>query len=121
MKQAKAKAILQALVNGIHPSTGETLSDHPVLQDADVLRALLTGVTALDFHAAREKRRAALPSNVGKRWTPEEEAEVRAKHAAGNSTEEIAASHGRSVKGIEARLEKLGVLPLNSASKEAQS
>ena len=41
MKEQRARHILQALVQGIDPLTGEELAPGTVLQQADVLRALL--------------------------------------------------------------------------------
>ena len=73
MKESRARQILQALVQGVDPLTGEELPTGTILQHADVLRALLAGVGALEQMAARAQRRAQLPGNVGRAWTAEEE------------------------------------------------
>jgi hypothetical protein len=44
MKESRARQILQALVQGVDPLTGEELPTGTILQHADVLRALLAGV-----------------------------------------------------------------------------
>jgi len=110
MKETKARQILQALVQGIDPVTGEELAPGTVLQHADVLRALLAGVSALESMAARAHRRAQLPDNVGQTWTPDEEDALAAEFKAGDSIADIATKHGRTARAIEARLERLGLL-----------
>ena len=76
MNQPRAKQILQKLIQGIDPVTGEELSRETVLQHADVLRALLVGLSALEMTAARALRRSQLPDNVGQAWTTEEESRL---------------------------------------------
>jgi hypothetical protein len=110
MKQPRAKQILQSLIQGIDPVTAEELPRETVLQRADVLRALLAGVSALEQTAARALRRAQLPDNVGQSWTTEEEHKLIAAFKSGNSPLTIAREHGRTLRAIEARLEKLGLI-----------
>jgi len=73
MQEQRARKILQALVEGVDPTTGVELEAGTVLQRADVLRALLAGVTALEQVSARAQRRAQLPDNVGRPWSADEE------------------------------------------------
>ena len=110
MKESRARQILQALVQGVDPLTGEELAPGTVLQHADVLRALLAGVGALEQMAARAQRRAQLPSNVGRAWTSEEEQALMAEFQRGETIAAIAALHGRTLRAIEARLERLGLI-----------
>jgi hypothetical protein len=110
MKEQRARHILQALVQGIDPLTGEELAPGTVLQQADVLRALLAGVAALEQTAARAQRRAQLPGNVGRSWNANEEAALVTAFKAGEALMEIAARHGRTLRAIEARLERMGLL-----------
>jgi len=116
MKEHRARQILQALVQGIDPLTGEELAPGTVLQPADVLRALLAGVSALEQMAARAQRRAQLPGNVGRAWTEEEEGMLVAAFKSGDSLADIAAKHGRTLRAIEARLERLGLLTSDQRS-----
>jgi hypothetical protein len=101
---------LQSLIQGIDPVTGEELPHATVLQEAEVLRALLAGLSALEQTAARAQRRAQLPDNVGQAWTTEEESRLVAEFKSGNSPTAIAHQHGRTLRAIEARLEKLGLI-----------
>src|ERR1700753_2921611 len=110
MQEQTARKILQALVQGVDPTTGAELEAGTVLQRADVLRALLAGVTALEQLSARAQRRAQLTDNVGRPWTVGEERELVTAFQAGDSWPEIATKHGRTLRAIEARLERLGLL-----------
>ncbi|HEY4210484.1 MAG TPA: hypothetical protein VGM84_03285 [Steroidobacteraceae bacterium] len=110
MRETKARQILQALIQGVDPVTGEELAPGTVLQQADVLRALLAGVAALDAMAARAQRRSQLPDNVGQAWTADEESTLVTEFQAGASIAEMASKHGRTLRAIEARLEKMGLL-----------
>jgi len=48
--------------------------------------------------------------NVGRAWTAEEESTLVAAFKSGDFLADIAARHGRTVRAIEARLERLGLL-----------
>ena len=110
MQERRARQILQALIQGVDPFDGTELPSGTVLQQADVLRALLAGVAALEQDAARASRRAQLPRNIGRAWSEEENARLVASFQAGEELGEIAQRHGRTLRAIEARLEKLGLL-----------
>jgi len=110
MQERRARQILQALIQGVDPFTGEELPDGTVLQQADVIRALLAGAASMEQDAARASRRASLPRNIGRAWSTQEEAECADAFQSGESVADIAAKHGRTVRAIEARLEKMGLL-----------
>ena len=92
------------------PLSGEEVPKDSILNRGDVMRALLASVSACDGLIAREARRALLPQSVGQSWTPEEEAQLTAEFQRGDSLATIAAAHGRTVRGIDSRLERLGLL-----------
>lgn len=110
MQEQRARQILQSLVQGLDPFNGEELPEETVLQQADVLRALLAGVAALEQLAARASRRAQLPQNIGRAWSVEEQSNLIDAFQAGEPLEEVATRHGRTLRAIEARLEKLGLM-----------
>jgi hypothetical protein len=110
MKERRARQILLALVQGVDPQTGEEIPASEVLQQADVLRALLAGASALEHMAARAQRRAHLPGKVGHAWTAEEEVRLTTAFKSGEAPATIAMRHGRTLRAIEARLEQLGLL-----------
>jgi len=110
MQEQRARKILQALVQGVDPTTGAELEAGTVLQRADVLRALLAGVAALEQISARAQRRAQLPENVGLPWSSDEERMLVSEFQSGDPLSDIASKHGRTLRAIEARLERLGLI-----------
>jgi hypothetical protein len=101
---------LQALIQGVDPDTGDELPPDTVLNRPGVLRALLAADAALDAVQARAQRRAQLPASVGKSWSDSEESRLRKEYQQDMPIPDIAAKHGRTVRAIEARLERLGLL-----------
>jgi len=106
----RSRQVLQALVQGVDPDQGSALPADTVLNRVDVVRALLTAIEALDAVNARAQRRAQLPESVGKTWTETEEGQLKDEFSRGEPVTLIAANHGRTVRAIEARLERLGLL-----------
>ena len=106
----QSRAILTTLIRGCDPQSGEPLPRDCVIHRTDVLRALLASLGALEQTAARAQRRAQLPENVGRSWTTEEEKELVTAFKSGDSPTDIARKHGRTLRAIEARLEKLGLI-----------
>lgn len=110
MKEQRARQILQALVQGVDPMTGQEIPSGSVTQQADIMRALLAAIGALEQVIARAQRRAQLPENVGRTWDKDEEATMVAAFKANEPLPKIAERHGRTLRAIEARLERLGLL-----------
>ena len=102
--------ILKALIQGLDPASGAALPAESVLHRAEVLRALLAAVSALEQSAVRAQRRAQLPENVGRSWSEAEQAALVAGFEAGESPAALAGKHARTLRAIEARLERLGLL-----------
>ncbi len=107
---SQSRAIFTALIQGCDPRSGESLPRECIVHRTDVLRALLAGLSALELTAVRAQRRAQLPENVGQTWTTEEEKALIAQFKGGESPAAIAVKHGRTLRAIEARLEKLGLI-----------
>jgi hypothetical protein len=105
-----AREILQALVQGFDPVSGAELPAGTVVQHAEVIRALLAGISALEANAQRTRRRAQLPENVGRPWSVPEEERLAAAFRSGEGLPAIAARHRRTVAALEARLERLGLI-----------
>lgn len=110
MDPTSARQMLEALVEGRDPASGAELPAGTVVQRAEVIRALLAGIAAIDADVERARRRSQLPENVGRPWKAEEEARLAEAFRAGESLSQIAARHGRTLAAIEARLEKLGLM-----------
>jgi hypothetical protein len=117
MDETKTVAILSALANGVNPLTGEIFGADSPYQQTEVVRALFA---ALERFKSVEpptskpkpnpKTRADAPSNVGKPWTEEEDRRLLAEFDRGRKPTELARELGRTLAGIEARLERHGKL-----------
>lgn len=113
MNDARALATLQALANGTDPVTGTIFPADSPYQHPDTVRALYHAIRALEAGTSRPKQPARnLPGNSGKPWSPDEDAQLVSAFAAGQSMEALAATHGRTRFAIEARLAKLGKVPM---------
>ncbi len=106
----RSKRVLEALVQGVDPENGSELRADTVLNRVDVVRALLAAIDALEAVNARALRRAQLPESVGKTWSEEEERRLKEEFAGGEPVPLIATKHSRTIRAIEARLERLGLL-----------
>ena len=129
MDETKTVAILSALANGVNPLTGEIFGADSPYQQAEVVRALFAAVERFKSAAQHEvkpeiasklnqnpnqkpnqKTRGDAPSNVGKPWTEEEDRRLLPEFEHGRKPAEPAREHGRTLAGIEARLERHGKL-----------
>ena len=110
MHTPEATAILRTLIDGREPGSLEPLPAGSVAHRADVLRALLAAVAALERMEVRIKRRAALPDNTGRTWSAEEASRLVAAFKAGETPTAIAERHSRTLRAIEARLQRMGLL-----------
>jgi hypothetical protein len=106
----KTRKVLQALIEGVDPDSGAELPRDTVVHRPAVIRALLASVAALDALQARALRRAQLPASVGKTWSNDEERQLREEFAGGEPIPLIATKHTRTIRAIEARLERIGLL-----------
>jgi hypothetical protein len=110
MDPRRVREIFQSLVQGVDPESGAVLPSDSVIQKTTVLRALIAGIEALAVAEKRAARRAQLPDNVGRSWSDAELAALRREFESGISVGQIATAHGRTVKAITARLEKMGLV-----------
>jgi hypothetical protein len=106
----RARLILQSLVHGLNPMTGDELPKGDIVNNIEVNRAMSTAVMALDQIMARLARREMLPEKVGKGWSEEEEKQLKDEFSRSEPLSLIATKHGRTLRAIEARLERLGLL-----------
>src|SRR5689334_2405533 len=87
--QAKSKAILAAIAEGIHPKTKEELPGNSIVNDIDVNRAIRAGISAIEQVEARAARRAQLPSGVGNPWSVDEERTLAMEYSNGVHLEDM--------------------------------
>ena len=100
----KARTVLQSLVHGLDPETGEDLPQKDTVNRIEVNRSMSVALTALEQVEARMLRRSQLPQSVGKAWTEEEEQQLKAEFAESEPIPLIATKHSRTVRAIEAPL-----------------
>lgn len=110
MKYTDATSILKALIEGHTPGSDVPLPMESVVHRPEVLRSLLAAVAALERVSARDQRRALLPENMGRSWSADEERRMAEAFKAGKSPELIARKHRRTLRAIEARLQRMGLL-----------
>lgn len=111
MSPQEAQTILQALVIGIDPETGEILSESSPFNNVRVVRALHMALRAMDPAGAKPpKPKKDLPDRNGKPWTPDEDQQLVSAFKAGAPNSQIETRHQRSSGGIAARLVKLGLI-----------
>ena len=110
MNHDEAMRILMALVGGHDPISDKPLPADSALQNAQVMRALLIAHGALQTNVNRHKRRSALPPRVGTSWTQAEDQRLIAAWKEQQAVLHIASSHGRTIRAIESRLERLGLI-----------
>ncbi len=106
----RAKQVLKSLIGGVDPATGCELPKDCLLNRVDVIRALLSSIEAIEQVTARAARRALLPDGVGQPWTEEEERRLEEAFSNGNAVSDIAGAHKRTIRAIEARLQRLGLI-----------
>jgi hypothetical protein len=106
----KARAVLQALIEGFDPVTGDELPEEAIVNRIEINRSMIVAVTAIEQVEARNLRRSLLPESVGKAWSQEEERQLKAEFARSEPIADIATKHKRTIRSIEARLERLGLL-----------
>lgn len=99
---SRAKQVLHALIQGVDPDTGLELAEDTVLNRVDVMRALLASVDAIEQVVGRAARRALLPSGVGLQWSEEEEQRLKEAFQNGDAIPDIARTHNRTIRAIEA-------------------
>jgi len=110
MDEVTALKLIDSLASGVDPATGELLGSDSPCQQPDVVRALCLAARALDERRQRGERQRALPANVGKSWSPAEDQTLIVEFNAGRKLGELALLHQRTQAGIQARLEKLGLV-----------
>ena len=115
----KARSVLQSLIQGLDPETGAELPKDAIVNRIEINRSMLVAITAMEQAEARMLRRAQLPESVGKAWTDEEEQQLKAEFACSEPIPLIATKHGRTIRAIEARLERLGLLRADQRASDA--
>jgi len=111
MDESKAHNIIAALANGVDPLTGKVFPADSPYQAPDIVRALYVAAQVLDAKVRNPGRaKGELPANAGKPWNDDEDRRLLVQFDNGQSVQELARAHARTVAGIQARLERHGRL-----------
>ena len=108
MEPCEALRIIQSLLDGVDPSTGEIFPDNSPYQQPVILRALFVAVRALERFQEKQKREQRLPENAGKAWDESEDQMLCIEFESGLTIMQLAQKHRRTSGAIQSRLEKLG-------------
>jgi hypothetical protein len=121
MDDSKAQSIIATLANGVDPISGRVFPPDSPYQAPDVVRALFLAAQVLDAKVRNRGRvKGELPANAGKPWNDEEDRRLLAQFDGGQNLQDLARAHGRTVAGIQARLERHGRLePAANAERRA--
>ena len=110
MECLEAIRIVEALMDGFDPVTGEVLPETSPYNRPEVIRALARAIAEMQRanEKERQQRKRALPPNAGKPWSKEEERQLADEFDKGMPAKEIAAKHARTRGSITARLVRIG-------------
>lgn len=109
MTDERAREVLQCLLDGFDPVTGEVLPPDHVCSSAEVLRALRRAIlrlsTAEESDSCDER-----PLNAGRPWTEADSAALQHMYEAGCPMDEICTKLHRRKRGVMKQLSTLGLL-----------
>lgn len=118
MNAMQAQEILQMLLNGIDPVTGEIFPNDHVCNEPDVIRAFHHAIAALGKECIQDqlndkgksdKSKNPSTENAGKPWSAKDDGNLIEMYENGTSITEIAAYYKRTKGAIRSRLVKLGL------------
>lgn len=110
MDAIQARTVIEALMGGADPRTGELLPPNDVLNCPLVRNALLFATRALEKERHREERARRLPGQAGHPWSAEEDARLSEAFLRGTLLKELTDTHQRTPGAIRSRLVRLGLL-----------
>ena len=115
MNAKDAYTLLETLMDGVNPITGELLAEDHVCHEPAVLRALHKALVALRNSDDMPVDDTALVNrngklNAGRSWTQKDLDRLKQLHEAGASMEEMCHLLQRRKRGIERQLSYLGLM-----------
>lgn len=115
--------IIEALANGINPTTGEVLPSESPYHSPDVIRALFAIIHHINNPLKKQRKvkktieekqseniESDLPKNAGLPWTDEQRVELEKQFKAEESIANLAEVHGRTRGAITSELKKQGLI-----------
>lgn len=115
MKGVEARRVLDALIQGVDPETGDILPSDALVRTSVIRNALLVALEALRDNEPPPHAKAGSPARAGVPWTTEEDDTLRAAFTRGDSVGQLGSDHGRTNGAIKSRLMRLGLLAVVDA------
>ncbi|MBA0204637.1 hypothetical protein [Pectobacterium aroidearum] len=119
MEINEAKDIVTALINGINPTTGETLPEISPYNDPQVIRALFAVLSTINIKKKSKKTfeekqqeniKTGRPKNAGLAWNDELREQLASNFQNGISINELAIFFERTKGAITSELAKQGLI-----------
>ena len=110
MTEQDTASVLEQLLEGIDPETGEMLAADHVCAEPTVIRALHTAIQALGDSPYRNRNSRL---NAGRPWSAEDDATLTTYYRNAMPLDEMCTRLQRRTRGIVNRLMVLGLLPIN--------
>ena len=101
MNSENAWQIIQKVVEGVDPITGEDLPKNSLLSRGDLVPAFVQAVQVLTQDAELTARRSQLHVNVGRIWSKTEEVRLSAGYRSGVTVDELALQFARTPRAIK--------------------
>ena len=111
MEKSRYPLILELLVLGFDPFTGQALPEDHLCRRAEVAEALHAALTAMKEAGRQNGPQDHQRAKGSREWTQWEDERLRELYEADESEEEMARLLGRRVKAIRSRLTALGLKP----------
>ncbi len=108
IKLSRAIEIINTLIDGIDPFTGEVYSKDSIFKNTEIIDSLTLSLKGLIHLEKIKKRATSLPKNAGRPWTIEFDNELINKFDNGTSIKDLSIYYKRTKGAIRARLIKLG-------------
>ena len=125
MTYAEAIHILELLMEGIHPVTGKYLSEE-LFSEPDIIFSIRLAIRALRSEEKKQspetEKEYSLENyctkrnqlNAGRLWTPEDDKKLKELFQKQASIDEMCSALQRRPRGLNNRLEYLGMIPLKT-------
>lgn len=100
--------IIQRIIYGVNPITGESLDNNHFCANEQIIDALEDAIVALNKEEERKKRRENQPKNTGAKWSKELDTNLISLFEEGKGIKELSEIFERTSGAIRTRLQRLG-------------
>lgn len=120
MTTAEAREILQAMLDGADPVTGEILPQEHICNYPEVMRALQMAISSMAGarHASAKVRKNGR-LNAGRAWTAGDISELKLMFSSGATMDEICRQLQRRERGVKRQLAAIGLIEIDEKPAKA--